>query len=279
MSELSLPFHESRETGKTSLARSETLNARDGVTLSYRRYVPASPRAVVLFYHAGGAHSGAGYQSLGNGLKTQYDTVVYTPDLRGHGASEGPRGDAPRPEQVWEDVTTLIQHARTEYPQLPLFLGGHSSGAGLVLNYASHPGHESVSGYLFLSPQFSNRSPRERLAPITPFARADSAVRFNYPAESLASDTGLVPAITVNMSNALTPPAPFEQLAALDGPFGLWVGGDDELFLSDSVLSAVFLRLEPQASSVPTAKYLSVLIRAHETIGPWIMEIMSKKQN
>jgi pimeloyl-ACP methyl ester carboxylesterase len=278
MSELSLPFHESRETGKTSLPRSETLTARDGVALAYRRYVPASPRAVVLFYHAGGTHSGAGYQSLGSGLKTQYDTVVYTPDIRGHGASEGPRGDAPRPEQVWEDVTTLIQHARTEYPQLPLFLGGHSSGAGLVLNYASHPDHESVNGYLFLSPQFSNRSRRERLAPTTPFA-SDSALRVNYPAERLASDTGLVTAITANMSNALTPPAPFEQFAALDRPLGLWVGGDDELFLSDSFLLAMFHRLEASGEQFPTAQYLSVLTRAHETIGPWILESMSKKQN
>ena len=289
-----------REVTKVNLANLESLTADDGVTLSYRRYAPASPRAAVLFYHGGGAHSGAGYQSVGNGLQTQFDTVVYTPDIRGHGASGGPRGDAPSPKQVWADITTFIKHIRAEFPHLPLFLGGHSSGVGVTLNYASQPDHEPVSGYVLLSPQLGIRAQTDRPSLAAPFAKVDAsafvayamsggtshghdyAVQFNYPAELLAADPGLVAAITVNMAVALTPSVPREQFATLDRPFGLWIGSEDELFLPDKVLAfadlAVSVRADSQVSSIPGAKHLSVLVRAHETIGPWIAHIVQEKK-
>ena len=122
-----------REAGKVALPSLQSLVASDGVRLSYRCYAPAARRAAVLVYHGGGAHSGVGYQFVGHGLQTQCDAVVYTPDIRGHGASDGPRGDASNPKQVWVDTTTFIKHVRAEFPHLPLFLGGHSTGAGFLL--------------------------------------------------------------------------------------------------------------------------------------------------
>lgn len=300
MSKTSFSFRELREISKVNLASLDSLTADDGVTLSYRRYAPGSPCAAVLFYHGGGAHSGAGYQCVGNGLQTQFDTVVYMPDIRGHGASSGPRGDAPTPKRVWADITTFIKHIRTEFPHLPLFLGGHSGGAGLTLNYASQPDHEPVSGYVFLSPQFGMRAQTARPSLAAPFGKKDAsafvayamsggtshghdyAVQFNYPAERLAADPGLVAAITVNMSVALIPSAPREQFAALDRPFGLWIGSDDEFLLPDKVLAfgdlAVSVRADSQVSSIPGAKHLSVLVRAHETIGPWIAHMVQEKK-
>lgn len=167
-----------------------------------------------------------GYQHLGNGLQTQFNIVVYTPDIRGHGCSEGLHGDAPSSKQVWADITTFIQNIRAEFPQVPLFLGVHSSGAGLALNYASQPDHEHVSGYLLLSPQLGTRAQTDRPSLSVPFAKIDIsafvanamsggkahghdyAIQFNYPAEVLASDLGIVNAITVNMALALTSSAP-----------------------------------------------------------------------
>lgn len=301
VSEASFSFRELRETGNVNLAISQSLRASDGTTLSYRRYVPTDPQVAVLFYHGGGAHSGAGYQFLGNGLRFQFNTVVYTPDIRGHGDSGGPRGDAPSPNQVWADITTYIKHIRNEYPYVPLFLGGHSSGAGLIINYASQPDHEIVNGYLFLSPQLGFRSQTDRPGLSAPFAKVDTsafiayamsggtehgqdyAVQFNYPSEILAGDAGLVDAITVNMSVALTPSAPHDQFATLDRPFGLWIGSEDELFLPEKVLGfadlAVSVRANSQASSIPGVKHLSILVRAHETMGPWITKIVKDRKD
>jgi acylglycerol lipase len=83
MSEQSFSFQELREAGMVNVAASESIQASDGVRLSYRRYALASPGAVVLFYHGGGAHSGLGCQHVGAGLPMQFDVAVYTPDIRG----------------------------------------------------------------------------------------------------------------------------------------------------------------------------------------------------
>jgi acylglycerol lipase len=292
MPESSFSLTELREAGTAGLAEVESLTADDGVPLRYRRYVPATPRAALIFYHGGGAHSGAGYQWLGTGLRSRYGVAVYMPDIRGHGASGGPRGDAPTPDQVWADISTLIRHVRAETPAVPIFLGGHSSGAGLTLNYASRPEHEPVGGYVFLSPQLGPQSGTDRPSLQAPFVRVDGesfaayavsagtahghdyAVRFNYPEDVLAADPGLVAAITVTMSVSLTPVAPREQLASLDAPLGLWIGSEDELFEPDAVLAYAALakpvRAGSEARVIPGAKHLSVLVEAHDTIGPWI---------
>jgi hypothetical protein len=41
---------------------------------------------------------------------------------------------------------------------------------------------------------------------------------------------------------------------------------------------AVAVRADSQASSIPGAKHLSVLVRAHETIGPWIAHTVQERK-
>ena len=227
-----------------------------------------APCTVVLFYHGGGTHSGAGYQFLGSGLQNEFDIAVYMPDIRGHGASEGPSGDTPNPKQVWKDIITFIKHIHAEFPQLPLFLGGHSSGAGLILNYASQPNHEFIDNYIFLSPEFGFRSKTARPSLATSFATVNTlpfiinamsggllsghsrAVWFNYPAELLASEKGLVSTYSVNMANAITPYAPHQQFTKIDIAFGLWIGADDELILPNMVLAFADLAVSVRAANI-----------------------------
>ena len=97
---MSAPFsmQELSQAGTGDLAASQTLRASDDIALAYRAYLPAEPTAVVVFYHGGGAHSGAGYAHLAAGLRDGPQVAVYTPDIRGHGESAGERGDAPSRE-------------------------------------------------------------------------------------------------------------------------------------------------------------------------------------
>jgi len=57
-------------------------------------------------------------------------------DLPGHGKSEGPRGHIESYDLVYECIDLLLQESRQRYPQVPLFLYGHSLGGNIVLNYA-----------------------------------------------------------------------------------------------------------------------------------------------
>jgi acylglycerol lipase len=38
------------------------------------------------------------------------------------------------------------------YPNVPLYVGGHSSGAGMILNYSGHHNNTAIQGYLFVTP-------------------------------------------------------------------------------------------------------------------------------
>jgi alpha-beta hydrolase superfamily lysophospholipase len=56
-------------------------------------------------------------------------------DVRGHGRSGGPRGHAPKYEALLSDLQRVVGRALELYPDLPLFLYGHSFGGQITLNY------------------------------------------------------------------------------------------------------------------------------------------------
>jgi pimeloyl-ACP methyl ester carboxylesterase len=295
MSNEPFSFRELRNVQEIPIPPIETVTASDGIKLAYRAYVPKHPKAGIIFYHGGGAHSAAGYQYLGAVLSAKYKIATFTPDIRGHGGSEGARGDAPNPQQVLKDISSLVVHIKKHYPHLPIYLGGHSSGAGLVLNYSGFAGKADVEGYVFLAPQLGYRSKTERADNPHPFAQVNvlpfiingmiggfllghsKAVTFNYPAKLLEADAGFVGYNTVNMANALTPSAPQEQLNQLDKPLGVWIGDSDEVLDADKVVSFV-----KSASSgiyvkkVSGEKHLSILIQGAHYIGPWILDRAKK---
>lgn len=167
------------------------------------------------------------------------------PDIRGHGLSGGERGDAPSLQQIYDDVTLMIGTAHNEFPSLPVFLGGHSAGAGLIVNYINSPGHEFVNGYLFVAPDFGLKSntiyednghfatvcQKAYIAHALTFGLLKGhaiGVKYNYSEEQMESDIGLVQYNSVIMSLALNPGKPSEEVARIDRPFGLWVGAGDE---------------------------------------------------
>lgn len=96
-----------------------------------------TPQCVLIFYHGGGANM-VGYGGLAHTLRQTAPVAVLTPDIRGHGRSSGPRGFAPTPDLVWSDIDAVIAWVVATFPRTPVFVGGHSSGGGLVINWAAH---------------------------------------------------------------------------------------------------------------------------------------------
>lgn len=276
------------------------LTASDGTPLAVYQYRPERPKASLVFFHGGGAHAGAGYQLLSHGLAESFDIAVYMPDLRGHGKSGGDRGDAPSREQVWNDIDTVLDYALDPLDtESSLFIGGHSSGGGLVLNYLTEnrgPGGEQPSplndrrlkGCVLVSPQLGYKAGIDR--PLkdnqAAFARVNvlpfigngifgwwghnHAVQFTYPDDVLENDPGMVRSNTVNMANAITPVAPQKQLDDIKLPLKLWIGEADEIFLPEKVAS--FAQDKPNMSSelLPDETHLGILVNIHKQLGPWI---------
>ena len=91
------------------------------------------PRAVVCLVHGLGEHSGRYVHVADSLIQAGYTLISF--DLRGHGKSEGPRGHTPSYEALMKDISSLLEVANKQFPQLSSFLYGHSLGGNLVLNY------------------------------------------------------------------------------------------------------------------------------------------------
>ena len=106
----------------------------DGLSLFGQSWQPENlPRAVICLVHGMGEHSGR-YGHVADRL-TQAGYSVSAFDLRGHGKSLGPRGHTPSYEALLNDINSLLNEVDKNFPELPLFLYGHSLGGNLALNY------------------------------------------------------------------------------------------------------------------------------------------------
>jgi acylglycerol lipase len=273
------------------IAPIKTVEASDGISLAFRSYLPDKAKAVLVFYHGAGVHSGLSYNHLSIGLRDEFNIAVFTPDVRGHGFSEGPRGDTPETEQVWRDINTIIQYARSRYPDLPLFLGGHSAGSGLSLNYSSWSDRLPVDGYVFVAPYFGYKSETDRENKKSEFTTVKvsnfvinsmtggllkghaKAIQYHYPEEILKRNPEIVTFNTVNMSLATTPNSPNSQFSGLKR-FGVWIGRHDESFDPDKVVQFAEQNKAGGALAeiriIEDRNHFSILLMADELIGAWI---------
>jgi acylglycerol lipase len=288
-------FGEIQNRPSALLDKPEFVKASDGIDLAYYTKIPKSkPAAALIFLHGGGAYSGAGYQNLAEGLMEKYGISVYLVDLRGHGNSGGPRGDSPSVQHVWEDLKLFINYVREKNPGIPLYLGGHSSGGGLVLNYLTWDKKAKVDGYFFISPQFGYKSATARENIRSSFTTVrywvfilsaisggrlfghTTAVYFNYPEKILASQPLMLQSITRHMSISMTPDAPQKQFSKIDKPFGLFIGEKDELFVPEKIVkysdySDKEIQMKSVSKIIENENHLSILLSVDELIGKTII--------
>ena len=110
------------------------LRTEDGLNLYLRRDIPHRPRALILLLHSLGEHSGLYSAAAARLNKAGYG--VYRLDFRGHGRSDGPRGDVQNFEDYLRDTDAAVESARRAFPGLALILLGHSMGALVAASYA-----------------------------------------------------------------------------------------------------------------------------------------------
>jgi alpha-beta hydrolase superfamily lysophospholipase len=264
------------------------VHASDGTPLAYFAFLPAKPVASLVFYHGSGAHSTAGYLPLGRDLAERYAVATYLVDIRGHGSSGGPRGDAPGVGQVWDDTRTVVDFVHAQHPDVPEYVGGHSAGAALVLNSVARL-DRTVAGYVLLAPDFGLRSGTTRQSGASNFVTVCQrpfvahavtggvldahapAIGFAYTEAQIRS-AGLVPRYTVTMALALGGERSASILAGLDRPLGVWIGSLDEVFDPAKVLdyAASAGGTELTREEITGADHLGVLEDGAASIGPWI---------
>jgi non-heme chloroperoxidase len=153
-----------------------TYTARDKAKLSFDTYScdPATPaKATVVFLH-GSTYNTKRYAVIAKALlKQQFDVVLL--DWRGHGASEGQRGDVDYVGQLEDDLSDFIDYYRNE-SELPIILGGHSAGAVVCLRYTVKYGCDKIDSLAIVAPAIS--SPMEAIRYRAPASEWQYKVRY-----------------------------------------------------------------------------------------------------
>jgi alpha-beta hydrolase superfamily lysophospholipase len=231
-------------------------------------------------------------------LAQHYNIATYLFDIRGHGRSGGPRGHVVDPSSIWHDVRTALEYVQKSLPGLPVFVGGHSGGASMLLNYQLWQGKKDPQGYFFVVPAFGPQAGVNRTRVATqskrrPFVEVNHwvlllhylsggyiggdwcAATFHYP-DHLVADRGFITSYTANMVSALAPYDVVRSLRQISVSLYICIADQDELF--DPIKTDHFLEPIMQLNNhittkhLPDAHHLTILGSVHDYIGSWIKE-------
>ncbi|MFB6247632.1 MAG: lysophospholipase [Salinibacter sp.] len=133
-----------------SPTRRGTITTRDGLSLHTQWRMPeASPRATVVIVHGYAEHCGR-YGAVARTF-TDAAAAVFAYDQRGFGRSGGRRAYVDRFDRYLDDLDRFLAFVRTQGPDAPLFLFGHSMGGLAVLKHALDR-HPAVAGLMLSAP-------------------------------------------------------------------------------------------------------------------------------
>jgi acylglycerol lipase len=92
-----------------------------------------TPKALVCLVHGLGEHTGR-YEHVGKALN-EAGYAIFGFDLRGHGKTGGTRGHIASLDDTLLDIQRFIGFQKQNYPDVPIFLYGHSLGGLFALTY------------------------------------------------------------------------------------------------------------------------------------------------
>ncbi len=118
-----------------------------------------APQANVAIIHGLGEHGGRYAPLAGRFVDAGFSVSAF--DQQGHGRSPESRGKIRSYQSLLSDISAFMQWNRTQYPEVPTILFGHSMGGNLVINFALRESAEL--GYVISS------SPMlEKAVPVSP---------------------------------------------------------------------------------------------------------------
>lgn len=234
-------------------APDRTFMARDGASVSFRRFDSGRPGApLIVLVHGSGWH-GAAYAPLANAIAEAGAADVLVPDLRGHGMNPERRGDVDYIGQLEDDLADLV--AAEAAPGQRLVMAGHSSGGGLVVRFAGGKHAGKASAAILLAPFLKYNAPTTRpnsggwARPLTrriiglsmlnnagvTFLNHLTAIRFVIPSavRDGPGGEGATDAYSFRLNASFAPRNDYlKDIAALP-PFLLLAGREDEAFHAD----------------------------------------------
>jgi alpha-beta hydrolase superfamily lysophospholipase len=140
------------------------LNGTRG-TIVVRVWDAPDPQRVVVLAHGIGEHSGR-YDYAAERLNAAGSTV-YAPDHHGHGRSDGEPGLVSSIEAMVDDLRLVVDRAKSDHPDLPIALLGHSLGGMIVTRYIQR-GDDRISAAVMTGPPIGGNPAFEGLLGLDP---------------------------------------------------------------------------------------------------------------
>lgn len=131
------------------MRKESIIHSYDGVELYCQQDIPENPKAIVVIVHGLGEHSGR-YNYVTEVLNSS-GYGVFRFDNRGHGKSGGARGYLKHFCTFIEDANFIVDLAKKEFSELPMFMLGHSMGGFITASYGvKYP--NKLRGQIFSGP-------------------------------------------------------------------------------------------------------------------------------
>ena len=256
----------------------------------YRLYEAENPDIALILLHTA-AFDSRMLEPLARALAEANVAHVFTPDLRGHGPDPETRGDIAARSQLEADVSYLIEHVETRFDDVEVVVGGHGTGGGVVVRFASTAAGERADGFLLLAPYLGRDEETMRpamggwadffgdrifLLQVTTGFGLDwylDMTTVEYEIPDGVWDGSETLAHTYRLMEAYTPPEEAtEQL--IDRPMLTVVGTDDETVYPDSYEEPLGSEDSQSVEQIDGASYfdLTVTETAVDTLEAWIDE-------
>jgi len=158
-----LDFSQMERLNETNLPKRQNYRTEQRPFPTYRRYDAGRADTVLILLHTAGFDSRM-LQPLASTLANGGAAHVVTPDLRGHGPNPETRGDLSYIGQYEDDLRQLLDNIELMYPDSQLVIGGHGTGGGIAVRFATSNYGSLVDGYLLLAPYLGRKVPTTRQA-------------------------------------------------------------------------------------------------------------------
>jgi alpha-beta hydrolase superfamily lysophospholipase len=139
----------------TTLGDARAFSAADGTQVAFRVTDAKTSNPDVVVVHVPGLGTNSHYMDeMGKQLAGE-NVKTYAIDNRGHGLTEGPKGDVADYKSWISDLDRLVDVAKQENPGKKVVVSGSSMGALVALRYAQTH-QDKVAGVEAMSPVFLN---------------------------------------------------------------------------------------------------------------------------
>jgi len=272
------PVVENSPSDKNIMYSTKLFTMRDSSLI--HSYVLNNGSSAILLYIHGVKSSGAKYLESSQMLSEKLNATVYVLDLRGHGLSEGKRGDVDYITQYTDDIYDVVKIIKKENPNKDIVVASHSMGGGIALRYAITYNSEFVKSYVFLAPLIGHDSPAFRTAEASSSSQGEEAMKINIPkiiGIKMLNELGnhaldssrvlffnasesLIPnKYTFRANMSMAPDSYLQALSALNKPFITIIGDNDEAFVGSKLQEAFSKNSYGETIIIEGANHTSVL--------------------